>query len=64
MDDRITELESKLAFSERLIDQLNEVVTEHEKRIKALESAVVMLNDQMQLHGGVSEGKHEKPPHY
>jgi SlyX protein len=63
MDDRITELESKLAFTERLVDELNEVVTSQQQRIDALQTAVTRLEEQVTLHG-VSDGEHQKPPHY
>ena len=64
MDDRISELESKLAFTERLVDELNDVVTAQQQRIDALQAAVTQLHEQITLHGGVSEGEHQKPPHY
>jgi SlyX protein len=64
MDDRITELESKLAFTERLVDELNDVVTAQQVRMDQLQSAFTKMEEQIALHGGVSEGEHKKPPHY
>ena len=54
MDERVNELESKLAFTERLLDQLNEVVTGQEKRIAVLEATVVRLEEQLSQHGGAA----------
>ena len=63
MDERLTELESKLAFAEHLVDQLNEVVIAQEARITTLEAIVTKLEEQVRMHG-VGEAEHQKPPHY
>jgi uncharacterized coiled-coil protein SlyX len=63
-DDRLTEIENKLAFVEHLADQLNDVVTAQENRIFKLENTIKKLKEQVTLHGGVADPSHQKPPHY
>jgi uncharacterized coiled-coil protein SlyX len=63
MNDRLIEIETKLAFAEHLVDQLNEVVTAQETRISVLEGTVQKLEQQIRMHG-IAEADHQKPPHY
>ena len=66
MEERIIELETKLAYQEDLLQQLNDLVTEHTvslsilaKQYKAMEEQFHELQEQLPL-----EGTNEKPPHY
>ena len=68
MSDRVTELEIQLAHSQRLFDQLNEVVTANaieldrlHKRVHALEALVKELKRKSL---SAEEVPDEKPPHY
>ena len=69
MDDhKIIELETKLAFQERLLDQLNEVVTEQHARIDRLQKAIIRLEDKIAdvavAGGSARSPEDERPPHY
>lgn len=66
-DERIIELETKLAYQEDLIQELNKTVFEQQKRLKQLEEAYQFLHAQAkELSASVSDGKavDERPPHY
>jgi SlyX protein len=59
---RLTELEIKLTHQERLLDELNEVVTEQRNVIDRLEKRTVML--EKALFSMQEEPANEAPPHY
>lgn len=63
MQERLTEIETKLAYAEHLIDQLNDVVTDQEHRLTRLVDQVARLEEQVALHG-VADPSFQKPPHY
>lgn len=46
-EERFVELESRIAFQERTISVLNEIVTEQEQRIASLESELVKLRSEL-----------------
>ncbi len=61
--ERLIELETKIAYLENYINELNEVVIEQDKSIKKISSEYDELKKQ------IAEGKEalpegEKPPHY
>lgn len=67
MDDRLTELEIKLAFQEDLLETLNVTVARQQQRIDQLQEQFRALYQQVQ--GGASTAadanpQHEIPPHY
>ncbi|MEW6514263.1 MAG: SlyX family protein [Pseudomonadota bacterium] len=66
MDERITELEVKLAFAEDLLDTLNNTVYRQQERIEQLERIVRDLR-QLVLQAIPTEQRSlrdEIPPHY
>ena len=67
-DDRLIDIEIKLAHQEKLIDELNQVLTDQEARITALEARCKTLADRVRSLGdaGASAGAadDERPPHY
>lgn len=66
MDNRITELEVKLAFTEDLLDTLNTTVYRQQERIEQLERVVRDLR-QLVLQAIPTEQRSlrdEIPPHY
>jgi SlyX protein len=66
MDNRITELEVKLAFAEDLLDTLNTTVYRQQERIEQLERVVRDLR-QLVLQAIPTEQRSlrdEIPPHY
>lgn len=65
MDDRLTEVEIKLAHLEAAHEALNSVAIEQQRRITLLENQLSLLKQHLQqLYGSDIDPKHEKPPHY
>jgi SlyX protein len=70
-DDRLVEIETKIAFQEDLTQELNKLVYEQQKKIDRLEAVCQALADHMrELTRTVAEGQRaggavdERPPHY
>ncbi|MDJ0916654.1 MAG: SlyX family protein [Woeseiaceae bacterium] len=66
-DDRLTEIEFKLAHQEQTILELNDVITDQQSRMMQLEELCKSLIDKVQslADAGADEGgQHEVPPHY
>jgi SlyX protein len=63
---RVTELEIKLAFTEDLVDKLDAVVIDQQRRIDQLAQEMVRLREQLSAaaEAGTSASAHERPPHY
>ena len=66
IDARLTELEIKLAFTEDLLEKLDDVVVSQQRRIDALIQEVVNLRDQVARTGSSTEAgpRDDRPPHY
>ncbi|EKK00317.1 SlyX [Rhodopirellula baltica SH28] len=69
MEDRITELEIALVHTQRVCEQLNEIVTELSLEAQRRDREMKRMVDQLkELKGKVSERgdelEDEKPPHY
>lgn len=66
MDERVTELEVKLAFAEDLLDTLNATVYRQQQRIEQLERAVRDLRQLVvqSLPAEQRSLRDEIPPHY
>ena len=66
-DNRITELETKIAYQEHTIQELNDVVYRQQLQIDKVEVMCRHLMDRIQsmaeTSGGVSDAN-ERPPHY
>lgn len=67
MESRLTNLESKVAFQDDLLETLNGIVAQQQQEIDLLQQQVQMLYDQLRSLGpsniaGASE--EERPPHY
>jgi SlyX protein len=64
-DDRITNLEIKLSFSEDLIEKLNETVYKQQQQIEFLYRELKAIKEQASASGsGGASLKDEIPPHY
>lgn len=66
MQDRLTEIETKLAFAEDLIDTLNQTVFRQQAQIDLLQEQLRLLHRQLQALQP-DEGRtlrEEIPPHY
>ncbi len=68
LEDRIEELETRAAFQEDHILQLNGIVAEQEQRIALLVRKIELLGEQMNMIESTSPGQpgpsEEIPPHY
>ncbi len=66
-DDRFINLESKIAFQEKTIDLLKEVLEEHDKKLVSFGNQLDFLARQLSALGDSSqapEGEEPPPPHY
>ena len=66
-DERITNLEIKLSFTEDLIEKLNETVYKQQQQIEFLYRELKAIKEQASSSGGGSSSdslKDEIPPHY
>lgn len=66
---RIEELESRLAFQDDLIENLNDVIARQDRELLNLQSRLVKLEAKFDdlsesLPGSGDGGGHEVPPHY
>jgi len=66
MQDRLTELESKLAFAEDLIETLNQTVIRQQGQIDSLQQQLRLLYERVQdvLPDEARTPRDEIPPHY
>lgn len=65
-EDRITNLEIKLSFTEDLIDQLNQTIYKQQQQIEFLYRELKSIKEQSSSGdgAGISSPKDEIPPHY
>ena len=64
-DDRITNLEIKLSFTEDLIEKLNETIYKQQQQIEFLYRELKAIKEQASSSsGGGGSLKDEIPPHY
>ncbi len=67
-DERFVDLETRLAHQERLIEELNDVLTDQQARLTHLEAVSESLKDRLRAlgEGGIGPGapEDERPPHY
>ncbi len=66
-NDRVTELEIRLAYQEELIDSLNTIVAEQQLQIGKLEETCKLLNSKIESVTSAASFKNQPeppPPHY
>ena len=61
--DRLIELESRIAFLEHLLDQLNTVVTRQQAQLDSQTKSLTRLREQLDSPTDKMP-ENEKPPHY
>ncbi len=61
---RLDALETLVAHQDRMIAELNDVVTTQWRKIDALERQVAQLRDEFQNIGPVRDAPEPPPPHY
>lgn len=67
MESRLTNLETKLAFQDDLLDSLNRIVAEQQRQIDLLQQQLQTLYDQLRLLAPSNialESEEMRPPHY
>ena len=67
MEQRLIELETKVAYQEDTIQQLNDVLSEQQSRLDQFEATLLALHTRLQAlseNGPDLSSKEEKPPHY
>ena len=67
MENKIINLESKLAFQDEAINELNEVITDQQQQLNQLREEIRLLNLRIVSvaeSSGTSEEKEPPPPHY
>ncbi len=66
-ENRFVDIETRIAYQEDTIQQLNDVVTKQQKQIDQLEELSRLLTDRYQSLQGISnstDAADEEPPHY
>ncbi len=66
-EDRVTELETRVAFQEDTLDKLNQVITKQELDIERLTRTIKVIHQQLQAlsQTGISSADDSTPPpHY
>ena len=66
-EDRLVDIETKIAFQENTIKDLSDTVYNQQKQIDTLNETLKHLIDQIEDSSIISSGrnlKDEKPPHY
>lgn len=65
MEERLNELEAKLAFAEDLIETLNQAVIRQQAQLDLLQQQLRLLHQQLQaLPDEARTPRDEIPPHY
>lgn len=66
MEKRLIELETRIAFQESTIEQLDQIVSSQQQQISQLQvgfSAIKKLLKEVQISSTINDGE-ERPPHY
>jgi len=65
LTERVDALESRLAYQDQTIEQLNETITAQWKQIDALTRQLTALNERLQeAEANPPAPANERPPHY
>jgi SlyX protein len=64
IETRVDELEMRLAHQERMIVELNDVITAQWKKIDMLERQLQRLGEELEAMEAVAAPGNQKPPHY
>lgn len=67
MESRLTNLETKVAFQDDLVESLNRIVASQQQQIDLLQQQVQMLYDQLRSLAPSNvalESEEARPPHY
>jgi SlyX protein len=63
---RLLAVEERIAFLQRTIDELNEVILQHDQRLESVKRELGRLGASVERMADAAGGDlpHEKPPHY
>lgn len=67
LDERFERIETKVGFSEDLLEELNRLVFRQQQQITRLQQQVLQLSEQLasvRMSGGGRDLRDEIPPHY
>ena len=64
MDERIMNLEVKVAFQEHQIGELNEVILEMADRMETIQRDLRAIVETVSSQEKMGDQKNERPPHY
>jgi SlyX protein len=65
LNDRIEALETRAAYQDKMLDDLNATITDQWKQIERLTRQIARLEEQLQdLRATAPGGEQEPPPHY
>lgn len=66
IEQRLIELETKIAYQDKIIEDLSEVIYKQQQQLTGFEKSLSNLKNQLDsFQSGDSEIRgHEKPPHY
>jgi SlyX protein len=64
LEHRIDEMELRLAYQDKTISDLNDVITAQWKKIEALERQLLRLDEELRDIDSVEAPPNQKPPHY
>ncbi|MEX2673487.1 MAG: SlyX family protein [Phycisphaeraceae bacterium] len=64
MESRIVELEVKLAYQEKTLSDLNDVILQQQQMIERLEKRLTALKEQVEAAGEAPGPHDDPPPHY
>ncbi len=64
MEERLTELETKISFQDQIIEDLNQVVIELRNKVDRLEFAVKKLIEENENSNLKDASQETPPPHY
>lgn len=64
IDKRLEEMELRLAYQDKTIADLNDVITAQWKKIEALERQLLRLDEELRDLDSLEAPPNQKPPHY
>jgi SlyX protein len=64
IDKRLEEFEMRLAYQDKTIADLNDVITAQWKKIEALERQLLRLDEELRDIDSMEAPPNQKPPHY
>lgn len=68
MAEGLTDLQTRMAFQEQALDELNAVITRQQRHLERVEQEIALLRERLleleEMRGESSGAADERPPHY